>query len=78
MPPEVRGTALELVERFAIAGSYKNILTMQPAKQLSSHPERGESSGGQQVQADHLRPAALLGDAPALFRRALLGYPLNW
>jgi hypothetical protein len=46
MPPEVRGTALELVERFAIAGSYKNILTMQPAKQLSSHPERGESSGG--------------------------------
>jgi hypothetical protein len=30
---------------------------MQPAKQLSSHPERGESSGGQQVQADHLRRA---------------------
>jgi hypothetical protein len=45
MPPEVRGTTLELVERFAIAGSYKNILTMQPTKQLSSHPEKGESSG---------------------------------
>jgi hypothetical protein len=74
----VRGTPLELVERFAIAGS------------LQEHPDDAAcqttifASGerrierGQQVQADHLRPAALLGDAPALFRRALLGYPLNW
>jgi hypothetical protein len=30
MPPEVRGTALELVERFAITGFLEENLTMQP------------------------------------------------
>jgi hypothetical protein len=45
MPPEVRGTPPELMERFAIAGSSKNILTMQPAKQLSSHPKPDGSRG---------------------------------
>jgi hypothetical protein len=60
MPPEVRGTPPELMERFAIAGSSKNILTMQPAKQLSSHLQRGESSGD-----GKWRPK--IGDAPRFF-----------
>jgi hypothetical protein len=45
MPPEVRGTPLELVERFAIAGSLEEHPDDVACKQLSSHPEPSESSG---------------------------------
>jgi hypothetical protein len=45
MLAEVRGTALGLLERFAIAGSLEEHPMMHPAKQSFSHPERDGSRG---------------------------------